>query len=445
MQLCTVAPYQLITAVYRCHYCYLIATTATTGEAVSDTNAVRLPPAIMLTLDRQAKTSKPPITPQHHVMIEFLGTHEFAWLRADAATPLTSLADNPNPKSMKKKAFDVAMQEAHELLTRPGGLLGETVTPVTAASVQLPAVFDVETALSEAASCSSAAAAAAGSSNTDTESSTEEEEETEDPEVLLRADPLVDAKRKFSALSDSGSSSGATAGGAYSASAAAAPAAAAPPVKKRAPATNSSSSGTGGAAGSSSSGGVKVAKGTKRTLQLLHQPGVKKERALQAVKRYLAKFKGQFGIADVSVPSLFEPQFIESQREHSSSSSAKQQQHRGASSEYPGESSDAPGGPLASPYSADAASDGDTTDEDDGDIGQIDSEGPKSCVVRKAALARQLAVLESSLAAVTQEFQQQAVALGAACAKPLPPDVLYAEALPGTYYKSNGCATVAFI
>jgi hypothetical protein len=389
----------------------------------------------MLTLDRQAKTSKPPITPQHHVMIEFLGTHEFAWLRADAATPLTSLADNPNPKSMKKKAFDVAMQEAHELLTRPGGLLGETVTSVTAAPVPLPAVFDVDTALSEAASSSDSAAAAvaaaAGSANTDTESSTEEEEEIEDLDELFRADPLVDAKRKFSTLSDSGSSSGATAG-AYTASTAAAPAAAAaPPVKKRAPAT----SGTGGATAgsSSSSGGVKMAKGTKRTLQLLHQPGVKKERALQAVKRYLSKFKGQFGIADVSVPSLFEPQFIESQREHSSSSSHKQQQqHRGTSSEYPGKSSDAPGGPLASPYSADAASDGDTTDEDDGDIGQIDSEGPKSCVVRKAALARQLAVLESSLAAVTQEFQQQAVALGAAaCAKPLPPDVLYAEALPG--------------
>jgi hypothetical protein len=81
-------------------------------------------------------------------MIEFLGTHEFAWLRADAATPLTSLADNPNPKSMKKKAFDIAMQEAHELLTRPGGLLGETVAPVTAAAVQLPAVFDVDTASS---------------------------------------------------------------------------------------------------------------------------------------------------------------------------------------------------------------------------------------------------------------------------------------------------------
>jgi hypothetical protein len=144
-----------------------------------------------------------------------------------------------------------------------------------------------------------------------------------------------------------------------------------------------------------------AAKGTKRTLQLLHQPGVKRERALQAVKRYLAKFKGQFGIADVSVPSLFEPQFIKSQREQSSSSSShkQQQQHRGTSSEYPRKSSDAPGGPLASPYSADAASDGDTTDEDDGDIGQIDSQGPKSCVVRKAALARQLAPLESSLAA----------------------------------------------
>jgi hypothetical protein len=35
-----------------------------------------------------------------------------------------------------------------------------------------------------------------------------------------------------------------------------------------------------------------------------------------------------------------------------------------------------------------------------------------------------------------------AAALSLACAQPLLPDVLYAEALPGTYYKCNGCATV---